>query len=356
MLLIAADGISQASFNTGALEVNINQYGRVRLFTPDGTRHLQRASILVATAPTAVFDYNNDAEELEATALVSNPMMSDFELYGSVDNSYSGAPPAVVVRHNAYGWTNEAYTILKFTIESAEAASIEAMAGLDIIPELEQTYGFDSVSYNSDAMVVRFHRGADRNMGMKLLSSTLSSLYSFEWYDGYTVDEDYYNWMNYGSLMPLYASNTADGPVTISAQGATTLAPGESFEVYYAFAVGADEQEMLANIDEAVQKYHAWFAGVDEQGISESGLTLAQNRPNPVRNTTTINYELPSDGFVTLKVYDLLGTEVATLVSAVQAKGPQSVVCDASTLSNGIYFCRLSVNDEVRAIKITVNK
>jgi hypothetical protein len=232
LLLSITKSYSQASFNTGALQVDVNEYGKIVLFSADGTYQLERGSILVGSSPTAVFDYQNDAEQLEPTVLVASPSSSDFEIYGAYDNSYSNAPPAVSVKLNAYGWTNSGYTVVKFNVKNNETSAINASVGLDIVPYLHWEYGFDSVTYNNEEGVIRFHRGTGVNMGMKLLSTSLSSLYSFEWYSGYTdLDSDYWTWMHHGSLQPEYASPTADGPVTITAQNSVALAPGESFNV-----------------------------------------------------------------------------------------------------------------------------
>jgi hypothetical protein len=354
MMLFITEGYSQASFNTGALEVNVNEYGRIRLFTPDATRHLQRASILVGTSPTTVFDYVLDAEELEPTVLVTDPLLSDYEIYGAYDNAYSSLPPDVIVKLNAYGWENGAYTIVKFNVQNDEGVEINASAGLDIIPELNQEYGFDSVSYLAAEEFIRFHRGAHVNMGIRLLSASLSSLYSFEWYDEYSVDADYWTWMNYGSLQPLYASNTADGPVTITAQNPAALAPGQSFDVFYALALGDDQEAMLANIAAAVEKYESLFTSVDDNILSGKGFSLGKNYPNPFSQSTTITYQLPDDGFVTLKVYDLVGNEVATIINAVQAKGTHRVQYDAPGLGSGVYYYTLRFNDQVRSGKMNV--
>jgi hypothetical protein len=73
---------------------------------------------------------------------------------------------------------------------------------------------------------------------------------------------------------------------------------------------------------------------------------LDQNYPNPFNPTTTISFTLPQDGFVTLKVYNLLGQEIATLVNREEmSEGLNEVDFDASTLSSGVYFYRLIVND-----------
>jgi len=356
MLLFILNSYSQATFNTGALEVDVNQYGRIRLFTPDGTRHLQRASILVETSPTTVFDYTNDAEELEPTVLVTNPALSDFEIYGAYDNSYSSLPPDVTVKLNAYGWNNGSYAIIKFNIKNMQTDAMNASAGLDIIPELNQEYGYDTVTYNTAAGVIRFHRGNQVNMGMKLLSASLSSLYSFEWYDGYPVDTSFWNWMNHGELQPQYVSTTVDGPVTITAQLPIVTAPGGSFDVYYALALGADEQTMLSNISAAVVKYQALITSVNDIESSANGLNLGQNQPNPFKHSTTISYQLPDEGFVSLKVYNVLGNEVATLVNSNQTRGKHSVQCNADDLPAGMYYYTIRFNDEARSNKMLLNK
>jgi photosystem II stability/assembly factor-like uncharacterized protein len=66
--------------------------------------------------------------------------------------------------------------------------------------------------------------------------------------------------------------------------------------------------------------------------------TLAQNYPNPFNPTTTISYTVPSNSFVSLKVHDALGREVAVLVNEVKAPGSYKVNFNGSGLSSGIYF------------------
>jgi hypothetical protein len=352
-MLIVASSYSQAIFNTGAIQVDVSEYGRIRLWTPDDVRHLQRASILVGTSVTAVFDYTNDAEEMEPTVLVSDPQESDFEIYGAYDNTFANLPPDVIVKLNAYGWTNGSYTVVKFNVESDEANSINAIIGLDIIPELNQEYGFDSVTYNSSAGVIRFHRGDQVNMGIKLLSHPLTSLYSFEWYDGYTVDEDYWAWMNEGTLQPQYVSNTEDGPVTITSQDAIALSNGQSVDVYYALALGADEDAMLENIAMAVEKYNFMIVSTSDRIAGNNLLTLEQNSPNPFGESTMISYYLPENGYVSLKVYDITGREVTELVNIVQPEGNYSVQLKGEELKDGLYFCTLTLNSQVKTIKIS---
>jgi len=71
------------------------------------------------------------------------------------------------------------------------------------------------------------------------------------------------------------------------------------------------------------------------------GYSLRQNYPNPFNPSTVISYHLPVVVHVTVKVYDVLGRDVATLVNERQGPGDHSVTLNAAQLSSGVYFCRL---------------
>jgi hypothetical protein len=69
---------------------------------------------------------------------------------------------------------------------------------------------------------------------------------------------------------------------------------------------------------------------------------LEQNYPNPFNPSTKINFSLAADSKVTLKVYDLLGQEVVTLVNGELAAGEQEVTFNAAALNSGVYFYRIN--------------
>ena len=72
--------------------------------------------------------------------------------------------------------------------------------------------------------------------------------------------------------------------------------------------------------------------------------SLTQNYPNPFNPTTKINFAIPKQGFVTMKVYDVLGRVVRNLVNEVKDAGLYSVDFNASELSSGVYFYKMEVN------------
>ncbi|MFZ1323299.1 MAG: T9SS type A sorting domain-containing protein [Ignavibacteria bacterium] len=78
--------------------------------------------------------------------------------------------------------------------------------------------------------------------------------------------------------------------------------------------------------------------------------TLSQNFPNPFNPVTKINYELPSSGLVTLKIFDLLGKEVATLVNEKMEAGRYSAAFNGSNLASGMYFYKITAG-EYSAVK-----
>jgi hypothetical protein len=86
------------------------------------------------------------------------------------------------------------------------------------------------------------------------------------------------------------------------------------------------------------------------------GFALYQNYPNPFNPVTTLRYVLPRSGYVTLKVYNLLGQEVETIVSARQAVGEHTVKWDAAGFSTGIYFYRLQAGELSETKKLVLLK
>lgn len=84
---------------------------------------------------------------------------------------------------------------------------------------------------------------------------------------------------------------------------------------------------------------------VDQESIPNANFYLAQNYPNPFNPATKIEYQLPNNCFVSLKVYDILGNEVATLVNEYKLAGNYEVDFDASNLVSGIYFYKLTTGE-----------
>jgi photosystem II stability/assembly factor-like uncharacterized protein len=84
--------------------------------------------------------------------------------------------------------------------------------------------------------------------------------------------------------------------------------------------------------------------------------SLEQNYPNPFNPATTIKYSIPKEGLVTLKVYNVIGEEVATLVNEIKLVGNYNLTFDGENLSSGIYFYKLQAGDFVETKKMVFIK
>lgn len=110
----------------------------------------------------------------------------------------------------------------------------------------------------------------------------------------------------------------------------------------------------------AVVSYVVWSGpGVDEEADVGGSFVLSQNYPNPFTKYTTISYELPTKGNVSLKVYDLTGSIVKTLVNSSQRIGSYNVSWDGKNeigrkMPAGIYFYRLETEDLNITKKLTL--
>ncbi|MGE5680769.1 MAG: YCF48-related protein [Bacillota bacterium] len=116
---------------------------------------------------------------------------------------------------------------------------------------------------------------------------------------------------------------------------------------------------------------HAWAAGnggmilnynlnqtdvFDSRNNAVSDFNLSQNYPNPFNPSTTINYSIPQQLFVEIKVYDMLGREITTLISKEQSAGEYKVRFDGSLLPSGIYICSIHAGDYRASRKLMLLK
>jgi hypothetical protein len=90
--------------------------------------------------------------------------------------------------------------------------------------------------------------------------------------------------------------------------------------------------------------------------IQPGKFSLSQNYPNPFNPSTVIEYSISHSGHVELRVYDALGREVRTLVSSIQNPGSYSVTFNASGLSSGVYFYRLTAGEFDRVKRMILIK
>jgi hypothetical protein len=115
------------------------------------------------------------------------------------------------------------------------------------------------------------------------------------------------------------------------------------------------ENEMIAQVIK-VFGYSNPSADVELENNNPNRFSLTQNYPNPFNPTTTIKYKIPEISFVTIKVYDVLGNEVATLVNEEKPAGSYEIEFEGISLTSGIYFYKIKAGDFIETKKMIMIK
>lgn len=162
------------------------------------------------------------------------------------------------------------------------------------------------------------------------LGTTYLIIVKYTFNTGTTQDDQLSLFVFSGALPGSEPAPTA-GPIT----GASTDSPNISRIV---LRQGTAANAPVLNID-AFKVFRTWgnLVGVSPISTIAENFSLSQNYPNPFNPSTKINFSIPERGYVTLKVFDLLGKEVAELVNGDYSSGTYAIDYNAAGLSSGIY-------------------
>jgi hypothetical protein len=205
-----------------------------------------------------------------------------------------------------------------------------------------------------------------------------SILIPYTMVDGYAYDWKLYGiWDNgkcetHSTFDDGHASSKINMISSITLYGAPGAVPGLSIVPfysgssisYYTITVNntvagiASDGSYYVNIDKctATLKPISKVTSVKETNPLPKQFFLYQNYPNPFNPTTVINYQLPSNSLVTLKIYDMLGREIRRLVNEKQTAGNHAVTFDATNLPSGIYFYTIAAGQYTHVKKMVLIK
>ncbi len=163
-----------------------------------------------------------------------------------------------------------------------------------------------------------------------------------------------------GSLTPSYsASGSPIYPVgSGNGSGNFTITSGDVIVDEIRFQMwDANQTTLLLEFFIPVE-YHFGLVTdiISSESQNPNNYSLSQNYPNPFNPTTTINYSLSTRNFVTLKVYDILGNELSTLINEEKPAGNYEVIFKASLLPSGVYFYKLQAGSFIETRKMILIK
>ena len=166
--------------------------------------------------------------------------------------------------------------------------------------------------------------------------------------------------------VPIACHRTKPGKIFIGSIGGGVLMSNDAGETFYditgdlgnlnVYSLDIDiEGKLLAGTDNGIYIYD-FTTGADPGLPLPQTAVLSQNYPNPFNASTKISFWLPDSRLVNLKVYDLLGREVQTLVNDQTVEGSHTVTFDGADFPSGIYFYRLEAGDFADTKILTVLK
>jgi len=255
---------------------------------------------------------------------------------------------------------------------------------------------------NSDVIYVGTANGriqvtTDKGANWNLRNSNLPAAYctrlvidennaaiAYATFSGFNSGNKIYKTTNYGVTWTNISGNLPNVPancVFANPEIANNLVIGTDLGIFSTYDGGANwiaDNKGLANVSVVDLDYRKsdrkLFASTHGRGMFVTDLStltnveenlnsqlpkefaLQQNYPNPFNPTTTISFSIPENQNVELKVYDLLGNEVANLVNEYKSAGSYSVNFNASNLASGIYFYKLKAGNFQQTKKLILLK
>ncbi|NNG26723.1 MAG: T9SS type A sorting domain-containing protein [Ignavibacteriaceae bacterium] len=159
--------------------------------------------------------------------------------------------------------------------------------------------------------------------------------------------------LNYKTWIMLIDRTAPD----ISERHTLALDIGISYkEIITTFGFGTQKTSTLVYANINGTEFGEIVASVDHGNISPSAFSLNQNYPNPFNLSTEISYWLLKQAFISLKVYDVLGNEIASLVNEEKPTGKYKVDFNAAGLTSGIYFYQLKSGSFIQTKKMILMK
>jgi len=249
------------------------------------------------------------------------------------------------------------YTVLRDSAENG-TANFPTMTNWSIVTNkyLSPTHSFKGACTNY---------GVNQMISVPLNVSTYPSIY-LSWYQKYAFEAGYdYGFVdvssNNGSTWSRLATFNGKDSATWKLQSfdITPYVYGSS-NMLVRFRDSCDSNTnwdgwYVDNINVTAYQIVPTDIGGNQSGMP-TRFELSQNYPNPFNPSTQIKFSVPKEGFVNIKVFDVLGREVRTLVNEVKKPGYYSVDFDGANLSSGFYFYRMETSSYVETKKMMLLK
>jgi len=375
LFFILAAGLvaSVAAQDVNIILPTVNSYyttdGRYLLSSPFTNRGMGRwAHLNLAVSNTNVYNFDDSVTVIApgnadstSTGRKADYLMSFSSnvFGGSEATSFSG--PAVYHYSQAYVWKGLRGVILAIQLRNLGSSAITGKLSFEFYPRIDQSYINHSVRWRSQDSIAFYYRpGLSHYVAFKALNRVpvgLRTANSTEFFATVTYAEGQpdslrFKAANYTSF-DASRDAAAERTMIFLNQGSVTINSGaQTGWYYYAVAYDTSEARVIASLKEVETKYRSTLVSVERAtNIIPKGYELSQNYPNPFNPSTTISYSLPKTAIVSLRIFNALGQEVASLVNERKEGGNHQTTWNPNVPS-GIYFYRLQAGEFMETRKM----
>lgn len=358
----------------GAIGKKTQAYGSGLLLGSGTTNNINEGGLMIGISNTKVSDVCRkgsvpaNASDTDFVALTTYSMTTPGTASGQDgkglfnDNGAGADKIGVEVKQESYAFSTTPdmnYILIKYSIKNTNTTQLSnlfvgqyiffspnggytnSISALDTLNKLGYTYNSTTPDPSLGSAIMTNH-----NLNFKALNLT-------EVLNGFTTQEKW-DALSNGISVPQLGPGAncfciSAGPISIPA--------GETEKIGFAILKASDVSSLKSLVNVAKAKYQTVFVNTISDIIPEK-YELMQNYPNPFNPVTNIKYGLKEKGFVSIKVFDLLGREIAVLVNEYQNAGYYQVIFDISNfaLSSGTYFYRIESNNFIDVKKMTIIK
>lgn len=262
--------------------------------------------------------------------------------YAAFSDSGAVAPFGLTMHQYTYSNAVDNYVIFKYTIQNYSGETIQ-----DIVAGIFADWDIADAEKNLGGYDVDRSLAFQYEAGENISDSTYYGVVALTQMAGARVttlrefsnSNSIYERMSTFYDEPIdslgdYRTYIGSGPFDLENDGETTVA--------FAIIAGNDLTDLQNNADLAIK---GWNSGIlfveDEDTFLPTDFHLSQNYPNPFNPTTSIQFSTPTPTHVSLKVYNVLGEEVLTLINEKKPAGTFEIYFYATKLSSGVYFYTL---------------
>lgn len=352
--------------NLGFNDYPDNRQGIGLLYRGNST--LFEGALMIGTSATTIEDVARETSGQSADFAAKVPVkkVNDAPPFLETRTTFSDSPVSidrrlgVEISEHVYLFPtppDTSFAILGYVIRNTSGKTLTNLhVGLlmdwDVVEYAKNSSGYDAATRT----LFSFHPQTNVHAGVTSLGKiagaecdAVSSLNSMD-------DQKKWNVMS-GGVQTVTLQNT--DVISFLSSGPFQISAGDSIAVGFGLVFGMGQNALLQNAALATQKWTEISQVLKVPG-PVAAFRLIQNYPNPFNPATTIEYEIPetvkNPVQVKLRVYDILGRHVATLVNEVQAAGRYQVSFNGARLASGVYFYQLQAGSFVKAKKMVLVK